>query len=137
MPDVSPSIGTQRDLTVRLGGTLRPQVLTLRLKSGQLVVGGVVRASLFQAAHDINPIASPTFAITALSPSTAGEPRYRIGLSRASVAALVPLATDAAARGAKIGMRTLYWSCAYEDAGGDVWPIYYGRLLIYLGATGA
>ena len=141
MPETSGSIGTRRDLKVRLGDTLRPQVLTLRIKAGILnPEGATVRADLYQSEADMKALSVPTWEVVALPPSTAGEPRYRLGLAKEKVAQLANLAkprttTSApAARGQAI--RTVYWTCSWEDANGIRIPLYYGQIVIYLGATG-
>lgn len=139
MPETSASIGIQRDLTVRLGNTLRPQVLALSLTTGTLA-GGRVRASIFRSQADMTPLAAPnpTFDVTQLEPLPNGGPRWRIELDKERVKALAQLAAPTTVQSGsakKPGVRTLYWTCSYETDDGTSYPIYYGKLNIYLGAT--
>lgn len=138
MPESSSSIGVQRDLSVRLGNTLRPMMLTLRLKTGVLI-GGTVRAEVFLAEASTTPVSIPTFAITQMETLTTGEPRYRLSLDKDRVAQLAQLSVTSAGTASSrlsTGVRTLWWTCSYEDDAGNRYPLYYGRLLIYLGAAG-
>lgn len=140
MPDASSSIGVQRDLPVRNGNTLR-RFLVLQLKSGQLQ-GGTVRADIFRTISDMNPLAppSPTFTVKRLMTSPATAPRFSLELTKEQVTELAALATDPSVPSGtsrqRTGMRTLYWTCSYEDDTGDRRTLYYGKLQILLGASG-
>lgn len=143
-PVTSGSIGTRRDLMVRLGDTLRPQVVTVRLKSGVLAPGGRLLASLYRQESDMSPLASPAFEVERLeSPAADGAPRYRLSLSKEDVRLLATQAADAPTAPVTVTLpinrtratRTVYWTCSYEDAALARYPIFFGRLVIYLGAS--
>ncbi len=137
MPESSASIGLPYDLPVRLGNTLRSRVLVLNPKSGALQ-GGTVVASLFKSIADKTPMSSPKLEVTALDPSPSGARRWLISLDKAKVKALADLPVDMAAGASgrrQAGIRTFYWTCSYETDDGASWPLYYGKLNIYLGAS--
>jgi hypothetical protein len=142
MAEVSGTIGTKRDLRVRLGTTLRPQVLTLRLASGQVIdpADTELVASIFLREADTTPLSTPTFDVEELAPTETGEPRYRITLSKEKISELVALPMPATPGGPRAttspGVRNFYWTCAFEDSGGARLSLYYGKLAIYLGAAG-
>ncbi len=140
----SGSIGTRRDLRVRVGDTLRPQLLALSLASGQVLDpdGADVVARIYRRETDLTPLVSPTFEIEPLSVID-GMARWLLKLSKQSVAALaaLPATADTASAVPYLrplsdpGQRVFYWACSFHDAGGQSFPLYYGRLTVYLGAT--
>lgn len=136
-----PLIGTRRDLPVRLGMSLRPQILSVNLRSGSPIdsTGGKVVGAIYKSEADLLPIASPAAQFTATKLANA---KWRIELTRDAVlalAALVPLIAvpmGGALRGSQF-MRRAFYTWAYEDAAGQRDPLYYGTLTILSGASGA
>lgn len=137
MAETSGSIGSRRDMKVRVGATLRPQVLTLRLASGQILnaQGGGLVASLYRRETDVEPITDVKFDIQRLSAGVNGEPRFLLSLSKEKVLQLASLAPASPSLRTG-GSRTVWWTCGFQDSTGAVTPIYYGQLLIFLGGSG-
>lgn len=137
------SIGTRRDLEVRVGDTLRPQLLVIQLESGQTLDpdGASVVARIFRRENDVTPLSSPVFTVQALPPLATGEAQYLLRLEKEDVEALAAAPRDvgpaAHLRTSDAGRRMFFWSASFRDAGGTHFPLYYGRLTIYLGAAPA
>jgi hypothetical protein len=141
MAEVSGTIGTKRDLRVRLGATLTPLFVTLQLGSGEPIApdGTSLVACLYAREADTTPLADPVFDVTPMPPSDEGAARYLIELSREKVAELVALPAPPAIgkSTASTGARVFWWACFFEDSGGARVPVYYGKLTIMLGAASA
>ena len=136
----TPLIGIRRDLPVRLGMSLRPQILTVNLRSGNPIdsTGGSVVGAIYKGEADLLPIANPSAQFTATKLANA---KWRIELTRDAVLALaglvpliaVPMGTPL--RGSQF-MRRAFYTWAYQDALGQRDPLYYGALTILSGASG-
>lgn len=137
MPETSTTLGTPQDLPVRLGNTLRPVALTVRLRSGALdMTGGEVVTGLYLRATDMQPLASPNFAVTKIAPNNLGEPRFRLELSKEAVAELADKASDSSTQAkTRSPVRIVYWTASLQTASGERYPLRYGRILIVLGAA--
>jgi hypothetical protein len=140
----SGSIGTRRDLEVRLGDTLRPQLFVLSLASGDPLdpTGSQIYARIFRRENDLTPLVSPTFTVEVIPPLVTGEARFLLRLEKEKIdalAALPPLVGGPTPqlRAIDAGRRVLYWAVSFQDAEGTRFPLYYGKLTIYLGAAPA
>ena len=137
---VSKNIGQKRDLEVRAGNDLTPQILFLALSSGQTLnaAGTEVLCRLFHA-DAITPILSPTFDVAELSPSVNGHPRVMVTLPWVKIEELLALAVPSSVRlpRAVTGVRTFFWSATLEDSLGGRRPLFYGKLRIMKGAASA
>lgn len=137
------TIGTRRDLDTRLGMSMQPRIVVLRAKTGFVnATGGRLVCELFARDTDPEPLAEPRFVVTALAPLLAGEPRYKLDLSREAVAQLATLAAAAPVNtSTRItqarGVRVAAWTCAWQFADQSRAPLFYGLVNIYVGATGA
>lgn len=136
------SIGTRQPLEVRADHTLEPQVLTLKLKSGQILdpTGGQLILKLFEDADDTAPLIDPSFdPPERIDDDLLGRPRFVISQSRALVAAALAALGPAPvqpATGRPLAYRRLYWTCSWLDSRGRKLPVYYGPFDIWLGAAG-
>lgn len=134
MADVVSSLGMARDLPpVRLGNTMQPLVLTVRLRTGTLnMTGGRVVAALYLRATDADPV-DVAFKVTDLPADAAGRPRARVDLTRDQVRELWNRAA-ASASDARQATRTVFWTSSFEASTGDRYPLTYGKLMIVSGA---
>ncbi len=135
MPDAISSLGKPLDLPpVRLGNTMQPMTLTVRLRAGTLnVSGGGVVAQLFLRASDPDPVGDVSFKVTRVANTAAGEPRFRLELSRDQVRELWSRAA-ASMSDTRQPTRTVFYTSSFQASTGERYPLTFGKLLIVAGA---
>ena len=144
MAGTSGRLGKRHDVPVRLGNSMPPQNVTLRLRAGQPLntEGGRLRTAIFLRENDTTPLMLDPFEVVQLAPLPTGEPRFRLTLSREKLFDLVrvpepvapPVSSAAALRNKSV--RTFYWTSSWQDAEGVWLAVAYGRIPIVLGAAG-
>lgn len=135
----SGSIGIRQDLEVRAGHTLTPQVAPIPLESGQTLDtnGAQLICRIFANPDDSAPLLTPSFdPPSVLPPDASGTARFLITQSRTLLDAVLTAAGPEPVPAYRKRMRRLWWTCSYQDALGQLFPLYYGRFDIYLGAAG-
>ncbi len=143
MPTPSSSIGMRKDLPVRLGNSLVPQLVKLGSMRGLLDLdAGELVTALYLRETDETPIPDLNFTITRLQAPTANERWWRLDLGTVAVRTLAEKvkprlsSTSIQDRNAP-KTRTAYWTASFEDVAGGRWSVAYGKLTITLGAAGA
>lgn len=143
MASASGSIGIRQDLEVRAGHTLTPQVAVIRLSSGAVLdaTGGSLVCRVLLRETDADPLIDPSFdPPMRLANDPDGNPRWLITQSRtllsAVLAAAGPEPVVPYGGSWRRKRRRLWWTCSYQDAAGQLLPLYYGIFDIFLGAAG-
>ncbi len=143
MPTPSSSIGTRKDLPVRIGNSLVPQILKLGSMRGSLDLdAGTLVTGLYVRETDETPISDLNFTVTRLQAPTSNERWWRLDLSTSAVRALAEKVKLRASGGSAADRsaaktRVAYWTASFEAAAGARWSVAYGKLTITLGAAGA
>jgi hypothetical protein len=139
---VNGSIGRRQPLEVRAGHTLTPQIAVLTLASGQTLDtdGASLVLRIFRGEADLAELSVPGGAFDVperLPDDVDGSPRFLITQTKERLAAVLEAAgPEPTSSGKPRTARTLYWTCSYQDAGGALFPVYYGTFTVWLGAAG-
>lgn len=137
---VSRNVGERRDLEVRAGNDLTPQMFFLKLSSGQTLNAANTElvCRIFAQESDTVPLVTPAFDVEELATSVGGDPRVLMTLPAAKVAELLALPLPPAqARLRAVGVRTFWWTCSFQDSAGALRSLFYGSLRILKGAARA
>ncbi len=141
MARVSGSIGIRQDLEVRAGHTLTPQIAPIGASGTAFdPTGGQLVVRLLREELASEPLIADAFDPPVRLADAGGHVRFRITQSRARLAEALleagPEPVRSLAEGYNKRRRRLWWTCSWQDAAGELYPLYFGHFDVWLGAAG-
>jgi hypothetical protein len=118
---------------------MTPKVVVMRLRQGTLDTrGGKLVSAIYLQEADTTPIPDINFDITPLPATPQGEARFRVDLSKENVQRIVERARAPSSQVtvAARAQRVVYYTWSFQTSTGERRPLYYGPLVIQLGASG-
>ncbi len=140
MARVSGSIGIRQDLEVRAGHTLTPQIAPIGALGAFDPTGGQLVVRLLREELAAEPLIADAFEAPVRLADAGGQVRFRITQSRAQLEEALleagPEPVRSAAEGYNRRRRRLWWTCSWQTAEGELYPLYFGHFDVWLGAAG-